>query len=102
MTIIDNPDGQTMTEVIARSIMLHPTLFADACAHVAGIHRGFVQVTHDRVASRIASDMAAKLTGFARALRDGTATVPDVFGLQVMTFSIASRLQCLPVTRWSD
>jgi hypothetical protein len=54
----------TIDQVIARSIAMHPTLFADAIAKVADAHLGFVMVTHDREASRIAEGMASKLAGF--------------------------------------
>jgi hypothetical protein len=98
MTILDvtNRSG-----VIARSIAMHPTLYADACDAVARIHRQFVQVAHDGVAVRVAEGMATQLAYFNRAceagaLRDGTAVVPDRdtnFSLHIMAYDIARRLQ---------
>jgi hypothetical protein len=82
------PNTFTIDQVIARSIALHPTLFAEAIGKVADVHLGFVMVTHDREASRIAEGMATKLAGVAG--------VPDDFGLRIMLLDTARKLQCLP------
>jgi hypothetical protein len=87
----------TIDEVIARSIELHPTLFAEATGKAADVHLAFVMHTHDREAERIASDMADKLAGFADQLLAGVAGVQDDFGLRIMLLDIARKLQCLPV-----
>jgi hypothetical protein len=84
-----------MNTVIARSITLHPTLFADACDRVARIHWQFVMHTHDKPARKVAAGMAAKLMAFATSLRAGETALPATFGLQIMAYDIACRLQGL-------
>ena len=87
----------TINQVIARSIAMYPTFFADAIAKVADVHLGFVMVTHDREASRIAEGIATKLAGFADALLASVAGVPEDFGSRIMLLDIARKLQCIPV-----
>jgi hypothetical protein len=96
MTTINEVDRSA---VIARSIMMHPSLFAEECDRVARIHRDFALIAVDRTARETAARMAAQLCEFADGLRRGTASVPDAdnaFGLSVMVFEVARRLQCLP------
>ena len=84
-----------MNTVTARSIALHPTLFADACDRVAQIHWQFVMHTHDKPARRVAAGMAAKLMHYATLLRAGETALPGTFSLQIMVFDVACRLQGL-------
>jgi hypothetical protein len=92
---MNDETGAAVNAVIARSIAMHRTLFADACDRVAQIHWQFVMHTHDRSARRIAAGMAAKLMHFATTLRDGDTALPATFGLQIMAYDIACRLQGL-------
>jgi hypothetical protein len=86
----------TLNAVIARSIILHPSFFADECDRVARVHRDFALITYDRVARETAAGMASQLCEFADQLRAGVTAVPETFGTLIMTAEIARRLQCLP------
>jgi hypothetical protein len=93
--VTNDATGAIMNEVIARSILLHPSLFADACDRVARIHWRFVLHTHDKPARKAAAGMAAKLMHYATLLRAGETALPGTFGLQIMVFDVACRLQGL-------
>jgi hypothetical protein len=86
----------TLNAVIARSIALHPSFFADECDKAARIHRDFALITYDRVARDTAAGMASQLCEFADQLRAGVTAVPETFDTLIMTAEIARRLQCLP------
>jgi hypothetical protein len=86
----------TLNDMIARSIALHPSLFADECDRVASVHRNFALITYDRTARDTAAVTASVLCEFAEGLRAGVTAVPETFGTLIMTAEIARRLQCLP------
>jgi hypothetical protein len=92
---LNDATGAIMNATIARSILLHPSLLADACDRVAQIHGGFAKHTHDKPARKAAAGMAAKLTVFATSLRAGETALPGTFSLQIMVFDVACRLQGL-------
>jgi len=84
-----------MSDVIACSTQLHPTLNADALRAVVRVHGDYASVTHDREAGRIARGMAAQLTDLAMLLKGEEVEVCCSFGLRVIAFDVAARLQCL-------
>jgi hypothetical protein len=92
---MNDATSAVMNTVIAQSIAMHPTLFADACDRVARIHWQFVMHTQDKPARRTAAGMAAKLMHFATTLRDGDTALPATFGPRIMAFDVACRLQGL-------
>jgi hypothetical protein len=91
----DDATGAIMNEVIACSITLHPSMLADAYDRVAQIHWQFVLHTRDKPARKAAAGMAAKLMHYATLLRAGETALPATFGLRIMTFDAACRLQGL-------
>jgi hypothetical protein len=89
----------TMSDVIARSIAMHPTLLADAMRAIAKIHSdAALAMTHDAYAANIARGMAASARASAEALKAGEL---DIDGLTlracVQLFSAAARLLLIPI-----
>jgi hypothetical protein len=87
----------TMNDVIARSLRMHPSLLADACAAAGKIHQQARDTTHDGKAREIAGDMAKDAWGLFCAIRDGE--IDDLAALtftqRQIAFAAAARLNCL-------
>jgi hypothetical protein len=60
----NSPDC-TMNDVIARSIVCHPSLFVDAARHAARTHAEYAEETGSFNSARIARDMAKRLYAMA-------------------------------------
>lgn len=95
-------DTCDMGDVVARSLIAHPTLFRDAMHNVAQGHRRFAHDCRDNLARRIALRMAAKLDYYV-ALIDSGQECDDImrdvradFGGRVQLMSVAARLQVIP------
>jgi hypothetical protein len=87
----------TMNDVIARSLLMHPSLLADACAEAGKIHQQARDTMHDGEARRIAGDMAKVAWGLFCAIRDSE--LADVAALtftqRQIAFAAAAKLNCL-------
>ena len=95
----------TMGEVIRRSCLMHPTLFAEAMQHARDVHLGFARVTRDSVAYRTASDMTRDLDNMIqKALRASGAIDPAEMtdGQRIQVFAIAARLQSVSPALQAD
>jgi hypothetical protein len=99
-----DPSTATMGDVITRSCEMHPSLFSDAMRSARDVHAGYMRITRDHAAFRIARDMARQLDAMAKALRtEGTLDPASLeFGARVQAFHIAARLQCIPPSVAND
>lgn len=89
----------TMSDVIERSIAMHPTLFGEALASVAATHlQAAVSVPHHREASGIAKRMHGEAYEMAQCLLVGDGFEPAHLSLshRIIAFGVACRLQCIP------
>jgi hypothetical protein len=86
-----------MNDVIARSLRMHPSLLADACAAAGKIHQQARDTMHDGKAREIAGDMAKVAWGLFCTIRDDE--LSDVAALtftqRQIAFAAAARLNCL-------
>lgn len=87
----------SMDDVIRRSLLLHPSLLADACARAAMIHAQARDTMHDGQARKIAGNMAKEAWSLARAVRDNELADPATltFTQRQIAFAAAARLNCL-------
>jgi hypothetical protein len=87
----------TMRDVIAQSVSLHPSFFAEALRRVQRIHTEYATVTHDAHSARIASTMALDLSDVAYKVEQGAFAPEELtFSQVVQSFSVAAKLQCMP------
>ncbi|MCW2317090.1 hypothetical protein M2322_002644 [Rhodoblastus acidophilus] len=89
-------------EVIQRSWVCHPSLFADGLKNAANIHGHYATTCHNAEASRIAEDCAKQCRVALTTLEDypsgeGAAALKrGPLGPFVQAFHVACDLQCVP------
>ena len=86
----------SMTDVINRSVVFHPSLLRDMMLAAAKTHWDYSNVAANKVAAGIALDMASNLRRMADEL-DMNDFDPEALelGERVQAFGIASKLHCL-------
>lgn len=93
----DLPEKPTMADVIRRSIVCHPGLFAEVLQKVAKTHGDYALTTHNKLAAQSASSMeAATLFAIECIERADGADLCRNFSARIIAFGAASKLQCLP------
>ena len=88
----------TASEIISRSIAMHPSLFREALIRQADMHDDYARVSqHNRRAQQGAeSSRAACLRAYdAVGAEDVDAILADC-GTMVIALNVAGKLQCLP------
>jgi hypothetical protein len=93
----------TPADVIERSYILHPSLFAEALRDAAQVHIDFCNVTANPQAKQAARKMAWSLCDMAREIDRGlfSAEILDCTRT-VQALHVAAKLQCLPRHLVSD
>lgn len=94
----------TMADVILRSLAMHPSMLADAMEQAARAHTAAqYAMAADTVASNAAGGLAADAHTVTLLIRGGHLCDADAarigrlsFGRQIMLFTAAAHLQCLP------
>jgi hypothetical protein len=87
----------TMRDVITRSAVCHPSLFAESMRSAAKVHAEYAVVTHNATVARIARRMSVSLNSMARdlTLDRFDANVLDL-GEVIQAFGIAAKLNLVP------
>jgi hypothetical protein len=87
-----------MEDVINRSIICHPTLFAADMRNTARIHDAHAVQTQDRRSANIARGMASQLRAMATMIERTDSLEPGelTFGAKIMAFNVACGLQLIP------
>lgn len=90
-------DKPTAREIIARSILMHPSLFRESLIAQAELHDNYANLTTNvRAAQGAAASRAACLRAYdAIGMDDADAIVADC-GTMVIALNVACKLQCLP------
>jgi hypothetical protein len=81
-------------DVIARSVVCHPSMLADQLCATAAIHERSAAEMHDRLARETAERMARDARTIADRLANG-GTGELTHGQTIIVFSAAARLQCI-------
>jgi hypothetical protein len=93
-------DTYDITDVIARSIAMHPSLLAEYMRAIAKIHGDAArEMTHDAYAANIARTMSADAIASADAIESGTRDI-DALSLRarIQAFSAAAKLLLIPMS----
>jgi hypothetical protein len=86
----------TMADVIARSLLLHPSLFAETLERVARTHReASYSLRFDSKAADIAARMARECEFMADDISTGRGLNSLEFGETIQAFGVACKLQCI-------
>jgi hypothetical protein len=94
-----DPYDMTMSDVIARSIAMHPTLLAEQMRAIAKTHAAAAcAMVHDAYSCRIADNLAADAIASAAAIEAGELD-PDTLTLRarIQLCSAAARLLLIPM-----
>ena len=88
----------TMDEVIARSLICHPSLLRHEALEAARIHTQAAKDMRDGAAKRSALDMARAAQRIASIANSGgcASDLSDDFGARVIAFARAAKLQLIP------
>lgn len=93
----------TMRDVIAQSALMHPTLFAYALIDVKRVHSAYARVCHNRLAKKVAENMASALGSMIADLHDGSFDVAKLsFSQRIQAFHAAAKLQLIPPATRED
>jgi hypothetical protein len=86
----------SMDDVINRSLLMHPSVFGDALAAVAKIHRQARDTVLTGKSRMVADDMCLKAWAMFKAIQDGELVAADLdLSSRLMAFSAAAKLNCL-------
>jgi hypothetical protein len=100
----DLPDNATAAQIIRRSVVCHPSLFAEALQSATDTHRAAAAL----MTNHQSRNVALKLEGACRSMKNWIAcgeyepddTVASImagsFDYWISALNIAARLQCLP------
>jgi hypothetical protein len=91
--------GITMSDVILRSIAMHPVLLAEQMRAIAKTHAAAAcAMVHDAYAANIARNMSADAIASADAIEAGELD-PDTLTLRarIQLFSVAAKLLLIPI-----
>lgn len=92
-----------MRDVIARSILMHPSLYREAMIRAAEVHDNYSRMTHDKQAANMAArSRAACLNVYDAIDREDADGIAANFLQKVVAFSEAAKLQCLTPALASD
>jgi len=94
---MDDIDFMTCSadDVIARSLRLHPSLYAEALFAAANTHtQAAALMVHDATAREVAKRCAADCNNVALAVGRGHLGTLS-FGERIQAFTVACRLQCV-------
>src|SRR5207248_7177864 len=86
----------TAADVIARSVLCHPTLFRDVLCDVARTHAEAARTMHDCAAKGTALNMCKAADQVAAMLANEQPLTGLDFNQRMIAFSAAARLQCIP------
>lgn len=91
------PANPTARDIIARSMLLHPSLFSEAMDSLATLHRDFASKTFSPDAAKAARDLADACKMAAMFVRDATLDkIMESLRYSIPALSAAGKLQCLP------
>ena len=86
----------TMNDVIAKSYLMHPSLFADTLQAAANVHGDYAGRTYSKQASTIASGMCHDAASVKRMINKGTLDPEALtFSQRIIAFHEAWKLQCI-------
>jgi len=84
-------------DVIRRSIVCHPSLYAENLRNVAHIHaQAAMACEHDTTAAKIASRLARECRTIAEHIEAGDEVIASGTSETIQAFSVAARLQLIP------
>jgi hypothetical protein len=84
-------------EIIARSILLHPSLFRESLIKQAEMHDNYAQLSTDARARQGAeAQRNACLKAYDAVGREDADAIVSEIGPMVVALNVAAKLQCLP------
>lgn len=87
----------TAKEIIARSILMHPTLYRESLIAQATIHDNYSRLTSNVLAMRSAeSQRAACLRIYDSIAAEDVDSIVANCGTMIIALNVACKLQCIP------
>lgn len=91
------PHNPTARDIIARSMLLHPSLFREAMDSLAKVHRDFAAQTYNNAAAKAARDLSDACKMVSTLIYDGNIdSIMESLRYSIPALSAAGKLQCLP------